>query len=92
MTGPPPRRSPGGESRAPSKIIVLGGSDKAKIPARRASRSATLTYLAGREKVLGRRFWLSDDPRVAARQLFDRRGPLAGRAWARQLLAEMEGL
>lgn len=46
----------------------------------------TRTYIEGREAILGRRLSLSQDPRVAARQLADRIGQREAQRWALQLL------
>lgn len=51
--------------------------------------ATTRGFVDGRERVLGARFWLSDDPVIAARQLAEARGALAARAWVRAVLAEL---
>lgn len=51
--------------------------------------SPTLRYLHGRERVLGRRFWLHREPCIAASQLVEELGPLGARAWVRCLLEEV---
>lgn len=51
---------------------------------------STRVYVEGRERVLGERLWLSDDPRLAAVQLADRVGARRARRWLAEALRALE--
>lgn len=51
--------------------------------------SPTLAFLHGRERVLGRRFMLHQDPAVAAARLVEELGSLGARRWLLAALAEV---
>lgn len=57
--------------------------------ARVGRRPPTVTYLEGRERVLGRRLTLHREPAIAAALLIEELGPLGARAWCRSLLEEV---
>jgi hypothetical protein len=51
----------------------------------RKSPSATVTFLRGRERVLGSTRWLSRDPRQAAFELEVELGVIGARRWLRDV-------
>ena len=81
---PPGRAAAPGEGG--ERVVGLAGR---RQPDSIARCSPTARFIVGREAVLGRRTWLSDDPVVAARQLAERMGPLVARAWLRAVLEEV---
>lgn len=53
--------------------------------------SPTLRYLRDRQRVRGRRWWLSQDPEIAAGQLLAYTGGVRrAKAWADELIANLE--
>lgn len=91
--GPQPRGAPPHDAaEGPARGPHQNGHDDQLTPdgtTRPGRRSPTVTYLEGRERVLGRRLVLHHEPAIAAALLTEELGPLGARAWARALLEEV---
>jgi hypothetical protein len=82
---PPPDAERGAPARRPVQKVHVTEPDR--IVAR---GSDTLTYLQGRERILGRHRRLHvHDAEIAASQLVEAVGLRLGLEWARELLAEL---
>lgn len=83
-------RPPG---RAATPAVGTGADDRDGWLARLAPYSTpggmTGRYIRGRERVLGRRVWVHEDPAIAACQLVERLGPLGAARWLRCALEEV---
>lgn len=82
---------PPGRAAAPER--ASGAGDRSGWQARLAPYSTpggmTGRYIRSRERVLGRRVWVHEDPAIAAGQLVERLGPLGAAQWLRRALEEV---
>jgi len=88
MPSPDTRRGPGTAPRANLKSDPHDQLDANGI-ARLAGTSLTAAYLDGRHRVLGGRLVLHRQAPIAAALLIEAVGPLAARAWLRQVAEEL---
>jgi putative intracellular protease/amidase len=87
----PTRQRPGQTSPGTIQTATTKQQADTETTARLSRWSPAARYLAGREAVLGRQLRLHQIPEVAATLLVEQLGPASARAWARRLLAELDG-